>query len=318
MLTYKAAGVDIDKGNALVDRIKQFATGIGGFAGAFPIHGDQLLVAATDGVGTKLQLAIDLQIFDSIGQDLVAMCVNDLVTVGARPLFFLDYYATGKLDLDQAESVIKGISKACNDVGAALLGGETAEMPGFYPEGKFDLAGFTVGMVHQDKYLTGEAIAPGDVLLALPSSGVHSNGFSMVRHILKTAELDLNSPFEETTLGQKLLTPTALYVKPVLDLLSTYTIKGFSHITGGGFENIERILKDDLKPVIDWPVNRWPSLFQFLMEKGNVAPSEMIRTFNVGVGMVAVCAPEVAQLILDNNGLTLETTWFKLGHIEKK
>jgi phosphoribosylformylglycinamidine cyclo-ligase len=303
MLTYRTAGVDVDAGNALVERIKGFTKGIGGFAGMIPLDDRRMLVASTDGVGTKLAIASALGRFDTIGQDLVAMCANDLVTVGARPLLFLDYYASGQLDVDQAESVVRGIAAACEQAGCVLLGGETAEMPGFYTPGSFDLAGFTVGTVDRDRVIDGRGIVAGDVLVGLPSSGVHANGFSLVRAVIERAGLDLAMPFDGRTLGDVLLEPTAIYVKPVLGLLERHAIKGLAHVTGGGFDNLERMLPEGLACRLDegsWPV---PAIFGFLAEQGQIAPAEMRRTFNMGIGMAMAVAPDaVAALLADAPG----------------
>jgi phosphoribosylformylglycinamidine cyclo-ligase len=291
-LTYKAAGVDIDAGNALVSRIQGFTQGIGGFAGLFDLDGERLLVGSTDGVGTKLQLAIDLQRFDAIGQDLVAMCVNDLVTCGAKPLFFLDYYATGKLVVDQAEAVIRGIAAACDTAGCRLMGGETAEMPGFYDAGKFDLAGFSVGMVLKDKLITGAGIVAGDVVIGLPSSGPHANGYSLIRAILRDRQLDLAMPIEGKTLGEALLEPTAIYVPEVMRLIDRVTVKGMAHITGGGFENIDRILPVGRAVALRKGGWELPAIFRFLQEQGGISDAEMLRTFNCGIGMAVVVSPD--------------------------
>ena len=303
MLTYRTAGVDVDAGNALVERIKGFTKGIGGFAGMIPLDDRRMLVASTDGVGTKLAIASALGRFDTIGQDLVAMCANDLVTVGARPLLFLDYYASGQLDVDQAESVVRGIAAACEQAGCVLLGGETAEMPGFYTPGSFDLAGFTVGTVDRDRVIDGRGIVAGDVLVGLPSSGVHANGFSLVRAVIERAGLDLAMPFDGRTLGDVLIEPTAIYVKPVLGLLERHAIKGLAHVTGGGFDNLERMLPEGLACRLDegsWPV---PAIFGFLAEQGQIAPAEMRRTFNMGIGMAMAVAPDaVAALLADAPG----------------
>jgi phosphoribosylformylglycinamidine cyclo-ligase len=298
MLTYRDSGVDIDAGNELVNRIKGFTKGIGGFAGMVPIDSERMLVASTDGVGTKLAIAIEMQRYDTIGQDLVAMCVNDLVTVGARPLFFLDYYATSKLDVDQAEAVVRGIAQACDQVGCALLGGETAEMPGFYQPGTFDLAGFTVGMVARDRVIDGRTVQEDDVLVGLPSSGVHSNGFSLVRRILADRGLSLSMPFDGRTLGDSLLEPTALYVKPVLDLLDRVPVKGMAHITGGGFENIQRFIPDGLTFLVSEGAWEIPEVFQLLQREGRISDEEMRRTFNMGIGMaLCVATDQVAGVL---------------------
>jgi phosphoribosylformylglycinamidine cyclo-ligase len=298
-LTYKAAGVDIDAGNALVSRIQGFTQGIGGFAGLFDLDGERMLVGSTDGVGTKLQLAIDLQRFDTIGQDLVAMCVNDLVTCGAKPLFFLDYYATGQLVIDQAEAVIRGIAEACAYASCRLMGGETAEMPGFYDAGKFDLAGFAVGMVLKDRLITGADIVPGDMLIGLPSTGPHSNGYSLIRAILRDRHLDLTMPFEGRTLGEALLEPTAIYVPEVLRLIDRVPVKGMAHITGGSFENIDRVLPAGLSVRLQEGAWEMPAIFRVLQQQGGISDAEMRRTFNCGIGMTLIVSPNRVADVLD-------------------
>jgi phosphoribosylformylglycinamidine cyclo-ligase len=298
-MTYKAAGVDIDAGNALVNRIQGFTQGIGGFAGLFELDDERILVGSTDGVGTKLQVAIDLQRFDTIGQDLVAMCVNDLVTCGAKPLFFLDYYATGRLDVDHAESVIRGIADACAIAGCRLMGGETAEMPGFYDAGKFDLAGFSVGMVRKDRLITGETIAAGDIVIGLPSTGPHANGFSLIRAILRDHARDLALPFDGRTLGDALLEPTAIYVADVLRVIGRIPVKGLAHITGGGFENVDRVLPAGRHLRLRDGAWAMPAIFRFLQKQGSISDAEMRRTFNCGVGMTLIVAPEQVTDVLD-------------------
>jgi phosphoribosylformylglycinamidine cyclo-ligase len=303
-LTYKNAGVDIDAGNALVERIKALVKstrrpgvigGIGGFGGLFEIdrerYTDPVLVAGTDGVGTKLKLAIELDRFDTVGIDLVAMCANDVVVSGAEPLFFLDYYAMGHLDVDVGEAVIGGIADGCRQAGAALLGGETAEMPGMYLQNDFDLAGFCVGVVERDRIIDGANLAAGDRLLGLASSGPHSNGYSLIRRILEstpdgTAARWDNGP-GKGTVGDALLAPTRIYVKPLLDLLATCPVRAIAHITGGGLpDNLARVLNADVDATIDtggWPR---PPIFDWLQERGSIAADEMLRTFNCGIGMV--------------------------------
>jgi phosphoribosylformylglycinamidine cyclo-ligase len=310
VLDYKLSGVDIDAGNELVRRIAAFAPAVGGFSGLYPIDDERVLVASTDGVGTKLDIAIQLQRYDTIGADLVAMVVNDIVTTGARPLFFLDYYATGRLDVEQAEQVVKGIHQACAEAGCLLLGGETAEMPGFYPPGKFDLAGFAVGMADRQRLITGERIQAGDVLLGIPSSGPHANGYSLIRRILKVADLALDRPFGTGTLGDALLRPTRIYVAEVQALRERFEILGLAHITGGGFENVDRMLPPGLRAVVDygaWPV---PSIFGFLQSEGHVADEEMRRTFNLGVGMVLAVRPSEAERLMRERGDLLP-----IGHV---
>ena len=302
-ITYADAGVDIDAGNALVERIKPAAkrtqrpgtmAGLGGFGALFDLKAagfvDPVLVAATDGVGTKLRIAIDTGNVDGIGIDLVAMCVNDLVCQGAEPLFFLDYFATGKLELDQATRIIESIAAGCEASGCALIGGETAEMPGMYHEGDFDLAGFSVGAMERGAELP-RGIAAGDVLLGLPSDGVHSNGYSLVRKIVEVSGLGWEDacPWGEGTLGAALLTPTRLYVKGAVAALRADCVQALAHITGGGLtENLPRVLPEELGAEID--LNAWelPPVFKWLAATGGIAEAEMLKTFNTGVGMVAV------------------------------
>ncbi|KAJ4980964.1 hypothetical protein NE237_031801 [Protea cynaroides] len=299
-LTYKDAGVDIDAGSELVQRISKMAPGIGGFGGLFPL-GDSYLVAGTDGVGTKLKLAFETGIHETIGIDLVAMSVNDIVTSGAKPLFFLDYFATSHLDVDLAEKVIKGIVDGCQQSNCALLGGETAEMPDFYAGGEYDLSGFAVGIVEKDSVIDGKNIVGGDVLIGLPSSGVHSNGFSLVRRVLAHSGLSLKDqlPGESITLGEALMAPTVIYVKQVLDIISKGGVKGIAHITGGGFtDNIPRVFPKGLGATIykdSWEV---PPVFQWIQEAGGIEDAEMRRTFNMGIGMVLVVSPETSVRIL--------------------
>ncbi len=311
-LTYAEAGVDIDAGNALVERIKPATAatarpgvmaGLGGFGALFDLkaagYADPVLVAATDGVGTKLRLAIETGRLGSVGIDLVAMCVNDLVCQGAEPLFFLDYFATGKLDVDAAAEVIEGIAAGCAEAGAALVGGETAEMPGMYAGGDFDLAGFAVGAMERGTALP-QGVAAGDVLIGLGSSGVHSNGFSLVRRIVAGSGLawEAGSPFGDATLGEALLAPTRIYVRPALAALRAGGVRGFAHITGGGLtENLPRILPEGAGAAIDlgaWPL---PPVFAWLRGQGGVAEEEMLKTFNCGIGMVAVVAPDRAEAV---------------------
>ncbi len=311
-LTYAGAGVDIDAGNALVERIKPAAkatnrpgvmAGLGGFGALFDLKAagftDPVLVAATDGVGTKLRIAIDTGHVDGVGQDLVAMCVNDLVCQGAEPLFFLDYFATGKLSVDHAARVVEGIAAGCSAAGCALIGGETAEMPGMYPPGDFDLAGFAVGAMERGTALPRD-VAEGDVLLGLASDGVHSNGYSLVRRIVEVAGLDWASdnPFGDGTLGAALLTPTRIYVRPALAAIGAGGVHGLAHITGGGLtENIPRILPEDLGCEIDLSSWSLPPVFRWLAEAGGIETAEMLKTFNSGIGMVLVVAPEQADAV---------------------
>lgn len=299
-MSYKDAGVDIDAGNELVRRIKQLNPAIGGFSGAYD-YGDSYLVAGTDGVGTKLKLAFELGRHDTIGIDLVAMSLNDIVTCGAKPMFFLDYYATGALDVDVAESVVKGIVAGCQESDCILMGGETAEMPGMYQAGEYDLAGFAVGSVKKADFIDGSSIAEGDAVLGLPSSGVHANGFSLVRKILQVAGAQLTdtAPWGGGTLGDALLAPTVLYVRPVLKLIQQLPVKGLVHMTGGGFpENIPRVVPKGLQTRIDRSAWEVPELFRWLQKAGGVSDSEMFRTFNMGVGMVVVVAPEHVDSVL--------------------
>ncbi len=308
-LSYRDAGVDIDAGDALVENIKPFAKrtmrpevlgGIGGFGALVEIskkYKEPVLVSGTDGVGTKLKLAFDWNRHDTVGIDLVAMSVNDILVQGAEPLFFLDYFACGKLDVAQATEVIKGIAAGCEQAGCALTGGETAEMPGMYPAGEYDLAGFAVGVVEKSKVISGRDIAPGDVVLGLASNGVHSNGYSLVRKIIDRAQPDLDAPFEDgKTLRDAVIAPTRIYVKPLLKLMEALPVKGMAHITGGGItENTPRVLPDNTVAQIDaasWPL---PKLFQWLQREGNVDIQEMYRTFNCGIGMVVVVAPQHAE-----------------------
>lgn len=312
-ITYAEAGVDIDAGNALVERIKPAAkrtqragvmAGLGGFGGLFDLkaagYDDPVLVAATDGVGTKLRIAIDTGHVDGVGVDLVAMCVNDLVCQGAEPLFFLDYFASGKLDLDQATRIIEGIAKGCEGAGCALIGGETAEMPGMYPAGDFDLAGFAVGAMERGCALP-DGVAEGDILLGLASDGVHSNGYSLVRRIVERSGLGWNAPcpWGEGALGATLLAPTRLYVRPVLGAIDGGGVHALAHITGGGLtENVPRVLPHGLGAEIDlgaWPL---PGVFRWLAETGGMAEGELLKTFNVGIGMVVVVAPEHAERVM--------------------
>ncbi len=303
--SYKNAGVDIDAGNALVSRIKPLAKStvrvgadaeLGGFGGLFDLAAckfkDPVLVSANDGVGTKLMLAFATNIHNTVGIDLVAMCVNDLVVQGAEPLFFLDYFATGGLDVDVAEDVIKGIAEGCRQAGAALIGGETAEMPGMYSKGHYDLAGFAVGAVERSNILPKNDIKSGDIIIGIASSGVHSNGFSLVRHVMKNAglEYDAPAPFAAgQTLGEALIVPTRIYVKSCLNLCRAGLAKAFAHITGGGFiENIPRVLPDNLAASVNYGSWEFLPVFKWLMEKGDIEAMEMLRTFNCGVGMIVV------------------------------
>ncbi|TCL70267.1 phosphoribosylformylglycinamidine cyclo-ligase [Rhizobium sp. BK251] len=314
-LTYSDAGVDIDAGNLMVEKIKPAVRStrrpgadgeIGGFGGLFDLKAagftDPVLVAANDGVGTKLKIAIDADYHETVGIDLVAMCVNDLVVQGAEPLFFLDYFATGKLDPDQGAAIVGGIASGCREAGCALIGGETAEMPGMYSDGDYDLAGFAVGAAERGQLLPSADIAEGDVILGLASSGVHSNGFSLVRKIVALSGLawDAPAPFAEgKKLGEALLTPTRIYVKPLLKAIrETGAIKALAHITGGGFpENIPRVLPKQLAAEIDLGAVQVPPVFSWLAKTGGVEAKEMLRTFNCGVGMIAVVASENVEAV---------------------
>ncbi len=308
-LSYRDAGVDIDAGDQLVERIKPFARktirpgvlgGIGGFGALFEVprhYREPVLVSGTDGVGTKLKLAFELQRHDTIGIDLVAMSVNDILVQGAEPLFFLDYFACGKLDVDTAADVVKGIARGCELAGCALIGGETAEMPGMYPAGEYDLAGFAVGVVEKSAIIDGSTIVPGDVLLGLPSSGAHANGYSLVRKIIARSQPDLAQAFDgEITLGEAILAPTRIYVKPLLALMQSLPVKGMAHITGGGLTgNVPRILPRAVRAEIVQAVWPRPKLFDWLQREGSVAEGEMHRVFNCGIGMVVVVTREDVQ-----------------------
>ena len=328
-LSYRDAGVDIDAGDALVDRIKPFARktmrpevlgGIGGFGALFQLSGkykEPVLVSGTDGVGTKLKLAFQLNKHDTVGQDLVAMSVNDILVQGAEPLFFLDYFACGKLDVDTAASVVQGIARGCELAGCALIGGETAEMPGMYPDGEYDLAGFAVGAVEKADIIDGGRIVPGDVVLGLASSGAHSNGYSLIRKIIEVTKPNLDGGFHGRPLRDVILAPTRIYVKSLLALLQAHPgmIKGMAHITGGGItENVPRILGDGLTALIDAGSWAMPPLFQWLKHAGNVDAQEMYRVFNCGIGMVVVisagdAATATAQLQASGEEV------FPIGHI---
>ena len=312
-LSYRDAGVDIDAGDELVERIKPFAkktmregvlSGLGGFGALFEVpkrYQEPVLVSGTDGVGTKLKLAFDLKRHNTVGIDLVAMSVNDVLVQGAEPLFFLDYFGCGKLDVNVAADVIKGIAQGCEYAGCALIGGETAEMPGMYPDGEYDLAGFAVGAVEKSKIITGREIVAGDVVLGLASSGAHSNGYSLIRKIIDRAKPDLDAKFDgERTLADALMEPTRIYVKPLLALMAVLPVKGLAHITGGGLtENIPRVLPEGVKAVVEKASWVRPELFNWLQREGGVAESEMHRVFNCGIGMVVVVAQENAAQALD-------------------
>ena len=328
-LSYRDAGVDIDAGNALVEKIKRSVastnrpgvTGsLGGFGGLFELPLDRykhpLLVSGTDGVGTKLKLAIELGKHDTIGIDLVAMCVNDILVLGAEPLFFLDYYATGALDINVAADVIEGIAEGCRQSGAALIGGETAEMPGMYQAGDYDLAGFCVGIVEKDKAIDGSKVEPGDVLIALASSGPHSNGYSLIRKVIEVNNSDLSEDCAGVPLADALLAPTKIYVSALKEILNTTQLHALAHITGGGLlENLPRVLPENTCGVIDTGSWGMPAVFEWLQNNGNIEQMEMFRTFNCGIGMVVVAAEHDSESILQtlkNNG----TEAWRLGRVE--
>jgi phosphoribosylformylglycinamidine cyclo-ligase len=330
-LSYRDAGVDIDAGDALVENIKPFAKrtmrpevlgGIGGFGALVEIskkYREPVLVSGTDGVGTKLKLAFEWNRHDTVGIDLVAMSVNDILVQGAEPLFFLDYFACGKLDVPQATDVVKGIAAGCEQAGCALIGGETAEMPGMYPVGEYDLAGFAVGVVEKSAVITGRDIGPGDVVLGLAANGAHSNGYSLIRKIIERAQPDLDAPFADgKTLREAVIAPTRIYVKPLLALMQRLPVKGMAHITGGGItENTPRVLPDGVVAEIDaksWPQ---PALFAWLQQQGQVDAQEMYRTFNCGIGMVVIVAAEHADAASEL--LTAEgETVYRIGRIRAR
>ena len=329
-LSYRDAGVDIDAGDALIEAIKPFAkrtmregvlAGIGGFGALFEVskkYREPVLVSGTDGVGTKLKLAFHLNRHDTVGIDLVAMSVNDILVQGAEPLFFLDYFACGRLDVATATDVIKGIAAGCEQAGCALIGGETAEMPSMYPDGEYDLAGFAVGVVEKFRIIDGTKISPGDVVLGLASSGAHSNGYSLVRKILDVAKPDMNADFHGRPLSDVLLAPTRIYVKPLLALMEKIDIHGLVHITGGGLvENIPRVLQPDLTAVLHRDAWQMPPLFTWLQQHGGVEDAEMHRVFNCGIGMTVIVAKDKAdetQAMLEQSGETV----FRLGEIRER
>ena len=334
-LSYRDAGVDIDAGDALVERIKPLAkrtmrdgvlAGIGGFGALFEVpkrYREPVLVSGTDGVGTKLKLAFHLNRHDTVGQDLVAMSVNDILVQGAEPLFFLDYFACGKLDVETAAAVVGGIARGCELSGCALIGGETAEMPSMYPDGEYDLAGFAVGAVEKSAIINGKTIAAGDVVLGLASSGAHSNGYSLVRKIIEVAKPDLNAPFDTVdgvsrTLADALIAPTRIYVKPLLALMQQITVKGMAHITGGGLlDNVPRMLPDNVTAVLSKDAWTMPKLFSWLQQNGNVADGEMHRVFNCGIGMVVIVAAADADAAAAQLSAAGETV-YRLGTIEAR
>ena len=326
-LSYKDAGVDIEAGDNLVERIKGVARrttrpevlgGLGGFGALCEIpagYRKPVLVSGTDGVGTKLKLALQLRRHEAIGIDLVAMCVNDLVVCGAEPLFFLDYYATGHLSVDTAATVITGIGEGCLQAGCALVGGETAEMPGMYEGEDYDLAGFAVGVVEKDEIIDGSKVKAGDVIIGIASSGVHSNGYSLVRKIIEVRGADLNQAFEGKTLADWVMTPTRIYIKPILSLIKAQPVHAIAHITGGGLPgNLPRVLPEGCDARIDESSWTWPPLFQWLQAQGGVERFEMYRTFNCGVGMVVVTDAASADAVIAHLNAAGEQAW-KLGEI---
>ena len=329
-LSYKDAGVDIDAGNALVENIKgavkrttrpEVMGGLGGFGSVCQLptgYKEPVLVAGTDGVGTKLRLAIDLAKHDTVGIDLVAMCVNDLIVQGAEPLFFLDYYATAKLDVEVASSVVEGIAEGCIQSGCALVGGETAEMPGMYEGEDYDLAGFCVGVVEKEDIIDGTKVQDGDALIALASSGPHSNGFSLIRKVLEVSKADPEQELAGKPLIDHLLEPTKIYVKSLLKLLEQHDVHAMSHITGGGsWENIPRVLPEDCKAVVNSDSWQWPVVFNWLMENGNISQFEMYRTFNCGVGMVVALPADKVDSALTLLNAEGENAWL-IGNIAKR
>ncbi|MCF6250489.1 MAG: phosphoribosylformylglycinamidine cyclo-ligase [Methylococcaceae bacterium] len=327
-LNYKSAGVDIEAGNDLVERIKPIAAktrrpgvmaGLGGFGSLFELPLDRyqnpILVSGTDGVGTKLKLALELGIHDTVGIDLVAMCVNDIIVLAAEPLFFLDYYATGKLDVDVAASVIAGIGKGCELAGAALVGGETAEMPGMYTNGDFDLAGFCVGIVEKNNILDGSLVKAGDKLIGIASSGPHSNGYSLIRKIIETSNVSLNETLDGKPLGKALLEPTKIYVKSLLELLTKTPVHALAHITGGGLtENLPRVLPENLNAAINLSAWELPEIFKWLQEQGNITQADMLTTFNCGIGMIVCVDPKDEAETIESLTQQGETV-FSIGEI---
>lgn len=329
-LSYKDAGVDMAAGDELVERIKPLAkktmregvlAGIGGFGALFEVpkrYQEPVLVSGTDGVGTKLKLAFEWQIHDTVGQDLVAMSVNDILVQGAESLFFLDYFACGKLSVEVAATVIGGVAKGCEIAGCALIGGETAEMPGMYPAGEYDLAGFAVGVVEKSKIITGKQIQPGDQLIGVASSGAHSNGFSLIRKILERAGAKPLDDFAGRPLQEVVMAPTQIYVKPILKLLNIISVKGMAHITGGGLvENIPRVLPENLQAVLHRDAWQMPSLFQWLQEKGQVADLEMHRVFNCGIGLVVVVPSHAVSQAIEALKAEQLTAW-QIGEVVER
>lgn len=327
--TYKSSGVDVELGNAFVKKIKVASaktlgkgalSPIGGFGGLYDIkssgYRDPILVSSADGVGTKLMLAISMEKFDTVGIDAVAMNVNDILTLGARPLFFLDYLALGKLDLETSASIVSGVAKGCALAGCSLIGGETAEMPGIYRKNDFDLAGFCVGAVEKGQEVTGKNISEGDVIIGLKSSGFHSNGFSLIRKVIKDEKLDLKKKYKgfRKPLGKYLLEPTRIYVESVLGLLKKTRVKGLAHITGGGFpDKLGRIIPEGLCAVVNRNMWRLPLVFRFIREKGNIADDELYRVFNCGIGFVIVVGQANSRSVMDHFG----TMAVEIGYVEK-
>jgi len=327
-LSYRDAGVDIDAGDAFIDVIKPVAkrtqrdgciSGLGGFGAMFQVpenYQEPILVSGTDGVGTKLKLAFDLNKHDTIGIDLVAMCVNDVLVQGAEPLFFLDYFATGKLTPEIAAQVVEGIGEGCVQANAALIGGETAEMPGMYKSGEYDLAGFCVGAVEKSQIIDGSKVAAGDILVGLASSGAHSNGYSLVRKIIDTYDVPLDTQIDGRTLAEAVLAPTKIYVRSVLSLMKELPVHALAHITGGGIlGNLNRVLPDDCHAVVQESTWQWPELFSWMMETANIEKNEMYRTFNCGVGMILVVAEENVERAIDHLNTTGESA-FVIGEVK--
>jgi len=327
-LSYRDAGVDIDAGDAFIDVIKPVAkrtlregclSGLGGFGALFEVpkrYQEPILVSGTDGVGTKLKLAFDLNKHDTIGIDLVAMCVNDVLVQGAEPLFFLDYFATGKLAPEVAAQVVAGIGEGCVQANAALIGGETAEMPGMYSDGEYDLAGFCVGAVEKSKLIDGQKVQAGDVLIALASSGAHSNGYSLIRKVIEVHQADLDQQIGQQTLAEHVLTPTRIYVRSVLELMKKVDVHALAHITGGGIPgNLNRVLPANCHAIVNESSWQWPAIFEWLMKTANIEQAEMYRTFNCGVGMILAVAAEDAQSSIDLLTSAGETA-FVIGEIK--
>lgn len=328
-LTYRSAGVDTEAGDALVEAIRPIAAathrpgvlgGIGGFGALFQVppgaYRDPVLVAGTDGVGTKLKLAIELDRHEIAGIDLVAMCANDIVVQGAEPLFFLDYFATGKLEPAVARRVLAGIGEGCHRAGAALIGGETAEMPGMYQAGDYDLAGFCVGAVERDRVIDGSRVRPGDALIGLAASGPHANGYSLIRKVLSVSGARLDQPFGDHTLGDALVAPTRIYVKPILSLLQAVPVHACAHVTGGGIPgNLPRVLPSGVRAVLDPRAWSRPAVFEWLQEQGGIEEDEMYRTFNCGLGMLLVLPPDHAERAMDSLAAAGETP-FRVGRVE--